>query len=179
MLPLCLTSGVLHQCCDMPCASDCSYIHIVDTAQLPSSMSVPIAMIPIIIFWEHKSLGCGLTCAGPPARETSGLGKLESLKIPRQTRQRVEDAVESLGGRVTVGDVSSRAGLTLGETERTLNALAADSEGTLQVTCKEPCLLHASTHLATKLTPCREDSSWGSTSTGQSSTLSYEWRFVK
>ncbi|CAL5227405.1 g10362 [Coccomyxa viridis] len=75
----------------------------------------------------------GWETPGPPARETSGLGKLESLKIPRQTRQRVEDAVESLGGRVTVGDVSSRAGLTLGETERTLNALAADSEGTLQV----------------------------------------------
>ena len=45
----------------------------------------------------------------------------------------MEDAVESLGGRVTIGDVSSRAGLTLAETERTLNALAADSEGTLQV----------------------------------------------
>ena len=44
---------------------------------------------------------------------------------------------------MTVGDVSSRAGLTLGETERTLNALAADSEGTLQVACKQPCLMQA------------------------------------
>ena len=51
-------------------------------------------------------------------------------------RQRVEDAVQSLGGRVTIGDVSSRAGLTLGETERALNALAADSEGTLQVSAQ-------------------------------------------
>ncbi len=101
-----------------------------------------------------------MACAGPPARETSGLGKLESLKIPRQTRQRVEDAVESLGGRVTVGDVSSRAGLTLGETERTLNALAADSEGTLQVACKQLCIMHASPHRATWRTSCRGNSFW-------------------
>ncbi|CAK0755565.1 hypothetical protein CVIRNUC_002384 [Coccomyxa viridis] len=65
--------------------------------------------------------------------QASGLGKLESTRIPQKVRQRVEDAVESLGGRVTIGDVSSLAGLTLAETERTLNALAADSEGTLQV----------------------------------------------
>ena len=51
--------------------------------------------------------------------------------------------MESLGGRVTVGDVSSRAGLTLGETERTLNALAADSEGTLQVGCKQASMREA------------------------------------
>ena len=75
-----------------------------------------------------------MLCAGKASPgQASGLGKLESTRIPQKVRQRVEDAVESLGGRVTIGDVSSRAGLTLAETERTLNALAADSEGTLQV----------------------------------------------
>lgn len=61
-------------------------------------------------------------------------GKLESTSIAQSVRQRVEDAVERLGGRVTVGDVAARAGVPLDVTERTLNALAADSEGVLQVT---------------------------------------------
>ena len=75
-----------------------------------------------------------MLCVGSASPgQPSGLGKLESTRIPQKVRQRVEDAVESLGGRVTIGDVSSRAGLTLAETERALNALAADSEGTLQV----------------------------------------------
>ncbi|EIE26497.1 hypothetical protein COCSUDRAFT_46111 [Coccomyxa subellipsoidea C-169] len=60
-------------------------------------------------------------------------GKLESVSIPQALRKRVEDAVESLGGRVTVGDVAARAGVSLEDTERTLNALAADSQGVLQV----------------------------------------------
>ena len=57
--------------------------------------------------------------------------------------------MEGLGGRVTVGDVSSRAGLTLAQTERTLNALAADSEGTLQVSSHPPLVaLHPSCQCA-------------------------------
>lgn len=79
--------------------------------------------------WLTHMLCVGSSSPG----QASGLGKLESTRIPQKVRQRVEDAVESLGGRVTIGDVSSLAGLTLAETERTLNALAADSEGTLQV----------------------------------------------
>lgn len=58
---------------------------------------------------------------------------MESVSIPQALRKRVEDAVESLGGRVTVGDVAARAGASLEDTERTLNALAADSQGVLQV----------------------------------------------
>jgi len=48
----------------------------------------------------------------------------------------VQDAVESLGGRVTVGDVSARAGVKISEAEEALNALAADASGTLEVS---PC----------------------------------------
>lgn len=43
------------------------------------------------------------------------------------------DAVDSYGGRVTVGDVASKAGLKLNETERALQALATDTGGFLEV----------------------------------------------
>lgn len=43
------------------------------------------------------------------------------------------DAVDSLGGRVTIGDVSSKAGLKLSEAQKALQALAADTGGFLEV----------------------------------------------
>lgn len=42
-------------------------------------------------------------------------------------------AVDALGGRVTIGDVASKAGLKLNEAEKALQALAADSGGFLEV----------------------------------------------
>ncbi len=62
--------------------------------------------------------------------------QLESLKLQQSVRNSVQDAVESLGGRVTVGDVSARAGVKISEAEEALNALAADTSGTLEVS---PC----------------------------------------
>lgn len=47
----------------------------------------------------------------------------------------VQGAVEQLGGRVTVGDVSARAGVKVSEAEEVLNALAADCNGSIQVSC--------------------------------------------
>jgi len=41
--------------------------------------------------------------------------------------------VESLAARVTAGDVAARAGIRVAEAETALNALAADTLGTLQV----------------------------------------------
>ena len=41
--------------------------------------------------------------------------------------------MESLGSRVTVGDVAARAGVTISEAEEALNALAADCAGSLEV----------------------------------------------
>ncbi|CAL8466800.1 g6336 [Coccomyxa elongata] len=72
---------------------------------------------------------------GHSGAETSAQlrGKVESESIPQALRRRIEGAVEALGGRVTVGDVAARAGASLEDTERTLNALAADSQGVLQV----------------------------------------------
>ena len=43
------------------------------------------------------------------------------------------DAVDACGGRVTIGDVSSRAGLKVNEAQNALQALAADTEGFLEV----------------------------------------------
>lgn len=43
------------------------------------------------------------------------------------------EAVDHFGGRVTIGDVASRAGLQLAQAERALQALAADTEGFLEV----------------------------------------------
>ena len=60
-------------------------------------------------------------------------GGLESLKLQKQLRNSVQDAVESLGGRVTVGDVAAKAGVTINEAEEALNALAADCGGSLEV----------------------------------------------
>lgn len=57
---------------------------------------------------------------------------LESLKLQKQLRDSAQDAVESLGGRVTVGDVAAKAGVTVSEAEEALNALAADCGGSLE-----------------------------------------------
>lgn len=60
--------------------------------------------------------------------------------IPASVRRRVEDAVESLAARVTAGDVAARAGIRVSEAETALNALAADTLGTLQV---RSCVRHS------------------------------------
>lgn len=153
MLALCLINEVIqgNGRCSHPGLNHAALAITGDsTLRWTSCISACVADLHVLMYDIVD--GTTPACAGPPARQTSGLGKLESLKIPRQTRQRVEDAVESLGGRVTVGDVSSRAGLTLGETERTLNALAADSEGTLQVACEQPC--HDASMLVCILAAC-------------------------
>lgn len=58
---------------------------------------------------------------------------METDKLPSDVRKRAMDAVDSYGGRVTIGDVSSRAGLRLNESERALQALATDTGGFLEV----------------------------------------------
>ncbi|KAM5559468.1 uncharacterized protein ABKV19_020898 [Rosa sericea] len=60
-------------------------------------------------------------------------GAVESDKLPSDVRKRTMDAVDACGGRVTIGDVSSRAGLKLNEAQNALQALAADTEGFLEV----------------------------------------------
>jgi hypothetical protein len=60
-------------------------------------------------------------------------GAVETDRLPADVRDRAMDAVDHFGGRVTIGDVSSRAGLKVDQAERALQALAADTEGFLEV----------------------------------------------
>lgn len=60
-------------------------------------------------------------------------GAVESDSLPSDVRKRAMEAVDSCGGRVTIGDVASRAGLKLNEAQRALQALAADTDGFLEV----------------------------------------------
>lgn len=65
--------------------------------------------------------------------EAPSSGSLEISKISSNVRDRVESAMETLNCRATVGDVAGAAGLKVDEAEAALNALAADTLGTLQV----------------------------------------------
>lgn len=58
---------------------------------------------------------------------------MESDKLPSDVRKRAMDAIDSYGGRVTIGDVSSKAGLELNEAQKALQTLAADTDGFLEV----------------------------------------------
>ncbi|KAF7846642.1 hypothetical protein BT93_L3975 [Corymbia citriodora subsp. variegata] len=60
-------------------------------------------------------------------------GAVESDRLPSDVRKRAMDAVDSCGRRVTIGDVASRAGLKVNEAQRALQALAADTDGFLEV----------------------------------------------
>ncbi|KAK4776448.1 hypothetical protein SAY86_005136 [Trapa natans] len=60
-------------------------------------------------------------------------GAVETDRLPTDVRKRAMEAVDTCGGRVTYGDVASRAGLKLNEAQRALQALAADTGGFLEV----------------------------------------------
>ncbi|KAK2982803.1 hypothetical protein RJ640_005127 [Escallonia rubra] len=60
-------------------------------------------------------------------------GVVESDRLPSDVRRRAMDAVDACGGRVTVGDVASKAGLKLDQAQKALQALAADTDGFLEV----------------------------------------------
>lgn len=60
-------------------------------------------------------------------------GLVESDKLPTDVRKRAMEAVDECGLRVTVGDVASRAGLKVTEAQKALQALAADTDGFLEV----------------------------------------------
>lgn len=60
-------------------------------------------------------------------------GIIETDKLPSDVRKRTMDAVDACGGRVTIGDVASKAGIKLNEAQKALQALAADTNGFLEV----------------------------------------------
>lgn len=69
--------------------------------------------------------------------------ELASNKLDSVVRERVENAITSLTFRATVGDVAARAGVTIGQADTALKALACDSQAALEVRC---ACLHA--HMA-------------------------------
>ncbi|KAL3839266.1 hypothetical protein ACJIZ3_023857 [Penstemon smallii] len=105
----------------------------------------PLSIIPL----NHK-FGCGKSSFSViRAKSSSGNGgstdvdavtstlrpggSVESDKLPSDVRKRAMDAIDSSGRRVTIGDVASKAGLKLNEAQRALQALAADTNGFLEV----------------------------------------------
>ncbi|GIL54988.1 hypothetical protein Vafri_10646 [Volvox africanus] len=61
---------------------------------------------------------------------------LQSNRLDSNLRERVEAAVAQLGGRVTVGDVASRAGVNLADADEALKALAYDTQASLKVSAE-------------------------------------------
>ena len=70
---------------------------------------------------------------GEAMMTTSPKGRVESESLPKSLRDGVMDAVESLGGSVTVGDVAAAAGVKVSEAERAMTAIAADTGAALEV----------------------------------------------
>lgn len=60
-------------------------------------------------------------------------GVIETDKLPTDVRKLTMDAVDACGGRVTIGDVASKAGIKLDQAQKALQALAADADGFLEV----------------------------------------------
>ncbi len=58
---------------------------------------------------------------------------IQTDSLPPFVRDSTMRAIDALGGRVTVGDVASQAGLKVTEAEKALQALAADAGGFLEV----------------------------------------------
>eukprot|EP00899_Mesostigma_viride_P027196 jgi/Mesvir1/7661/Mv11421-RA.1 len=85
---------------------------------------------------QHGSWQVSATLGGSDAPGFLPMGKslaIDKLRIPTKDRDAVFKAAESLGGRVTLGDVAGAAGVSLSVAEQVLTALASDVNGSLQV----------------------------------------------
>ena len=61
---------------------------------------------------------------------------VESEQLPKEIRDPVMDSIQSLGGKCTVGDVASAAGVKLSDAENAMKAIAADTGATLEVSAQ-------------------------------------------
>ncbi|EYU35487.1 hypothetical protein ABFS82_10G053300 [Erythranthe guttata] len=98
--------------------------------------------LPSLILPQSTKFRCGKTVIRASSSSSSGSadatairpgGSVESDKLPSDVRKRAMDAIDSSGRRVTIGDVASKAGLKLNEAQKALQALAADTNGFLEV----------------------------------------------
>ena len=67
-------------------------------------------------------------------KTASPSGRVESELLPKQLRDDVLNAIESLGSAVTVGDVAAAAGCEVSQAEKAMTAIAADTGAALEVT---------------------------------------------
>ncbi|CAL4969025.1 unnamed protein product [Urochloa decumbens] len=99
----------------------------------PSLLPQRLRLAPCRPTWRPDVRArAGSSIGVPPALARPG-GAVETDRLPSDVRDRAMEAVDHFGGRVTIGDVASRAGLQLAQAERALQALAADTEGFLEV----------------------------------------------
>ncbi|CAO2039071.1 unnamed protein product [Urochloa humidicola] len=99
----------------------------------PSPLPQRLRLAPCRPTWRPDVRArAGSSIGAPPALARPG-GAVETDRLPSDVRNRTMEAVDHFGGRVTIGDVASRAGLQLAQAERALQALAADTEGFLEV----------------------------------------------
>ncbi|XP_025886484.1 uncharacterized protein At5g03900, chloroplastic isoform X2 [Solanum lycopersicum] len=109
-------------------------------SQKPTSLILKPSRIHSFNSWNLSKNG-GLRARRSPVHlvrasldvEVKTGGIVESDKLPSDVRKRAMDAIDALGKRVTVGDVASKAGLQLSEAQKALQALAADTNGFLEV----------------------------------------------
>ncbi|KAL8039725.1 hypothetical protein ABFX02_10G054800 [Erythranthe guttata] len=92
------------------------------------------ASVPVIRASTTSSSSSSSTCVDVETISTIRPGGIvESDRLPSDVRKRAMDAIDSGGRRVTIGDVASKAGLMLHEAQKSLQALAADANGFLEV----------------------------------------------
>ncbi|XP_044483025.1 uncharacterized protein At5g03900, chloroplastic [Mangifera indica] len=88
------------------------------------------------IYWKNPNYRVLVPVVRASLDMSAGLrpgSVVESDKLPSDVRKRAMDAVDACGRRVTIGDVASKAGLTLSQAQKALQALAADTDGFLEV----------------------------------------------
>ncbi|KAL7096622.1 hypothetical protein ACP275_10G090400 [Erythranthe tilingii] len=96
----------------------------------PTKFRCRKASVPVI----RASTTSSSTCVDVETMPTIRPGGIvESDRLPPDVRKRAMDAIDSGGRRVTIGDVASKAGLMLHEAQKSLQALAADANGFLEV----------------------------------------------
>ena len=110
--------------------------HARVSAPLPvSRRRLGLARVSVVSVACQRS-SSALTRFQAPTCAAWGSQQVEFETIPEAVRERSLQAVESLGGSVTVGDVAGRGGLTVAQSEAALRALAADTGATLKVSEK-------------------------------------------
>ncbi|KAL1813308.1 hypothetical protein ACET3Z_023373 [Daucus carota] len=110
----------------------------------PPSLSLPLKPSPILFLRSHSSPFLhskshflkhnSLSAHAPVIRASNdAFCSSETDKLSSDVRNRILDAVDLCGRKVTVGDVAGKTGIKVDEAQKALQAVAADSDGYLDV----------------------------------------------